>query len=74
MVDQINMREAFKVAQAFFIFGKYLRPPASALRIGRLDWCFLCNSMLAMDDADGFVLNVAFCHFAILSSLKDAPD
>jgi hypothetical protein len=39
-----------------------------------LDWCFLCNSMLAMDDADGFVLNAAFCHFAILSSLEDAPD
>jgi hypothetical protein len=23
-----------------------------------LDWCFLCNSMLAMNDADGFVFQI----------------
>jgi hypothetical protein len=39
-----------------------------------LDGCFLSNGVPAMDDADGFVLNAAFCHFAILSSLNDAHD
>ena len=54
MVDQINMREAFKVSQAFFIFGKYFRPPATALRINRVDGCLLSYDVLAID-------NTRFC-------------
>jgi hypothetical protein len=38
--------------------------PATALRINRLDGCLLSYDVPAMDDADRFVCNEDFSHFA----------